>query len=145
MLHLFWKRDGATGCYTKYLERLPLEEREDDLVQYFLAKASLFGACECLIKWQPVPEDSPLQPSLFGNENIYLSLYPLYRRLIKKMRPFDCQCPDIDLIGSKRDSKRDVITTTFCLKRHSQISRRVSHNSADVTRSRCFLLKKVIL
>jgi len=45
MLHLFWKRDAATGCYTQYLEQAQLEEGEDDLIQDYIVKAGLFGAC----------------------------------------------------------------------------------------------------
>ena len=47
---MFRKRDGATGCYTQYLERAQLEEGEDDLIQDYKNKAGLFGACECLSK-----------------------------------------------------------------------------------------------
>ena len=136
VLHRFWKSDSTTGCYTHFLERTQLEEGEDDLIQDYIVKAGLIGACECLSKWQPVPEESQLQPFLFWKQHIFHPLYPCNRRSKKKMRLFDCQCPEIELTGSKR-----VVTTSIiCLNRNSQISSKVSHNSADVIRSRCFLL-----
>jgi len=63
MLHLFWKKGGATGCYKHYLERKSLEESEYALIQDSIA--GLFGSCECLSRWQPVSEDSPLHPCIF--------------------------------------------------------------------------------
>ena len=131
MLHLFWKRDGATGCYTKYLERGPLEGKEGVLIHHSIATA-----CECLIIWQPLPKDSPLYTFPFWQGHIFHPAYSRYRRLLEKIRPFDCQCPDVDLICSKAD----VTATIFCLNRHLQISSRVSHHPYDVTRAHYFLL-----
>ena len=85
MLHLFWKTDGATGCYKKYLERRPLEESEGVLIQHSIARAGLFGARECLNEWQPVPKDSPLHPCPFWQKHIFHPFDPRYRRLIKKL------------------------------------------------------------
>jgi len=121
---------------SKYLERKSLEESEGVLIQDSIARAGLFGACECLSRWQPVPEDSPLHPCPFWQKHIFHPFHTCYRRLIKMMRPIDCQCPCIDLNPSK---KRDV-TTIFCLNRHLQISSRVSHHPHDITRAHYFLL-----
>ena len=138
MLHMFWKGDGATGCYKHYLERRSLEESEDFLIRDYIATTGLFGACECLSSWLPVPEDSPLHLCIFWSGHIFHPLHPDYRKLRKMGYPMGhCRCPYIDPNQSK---KRDVTMTIFCLNRHLQISTRVSHHPDDVTRAHYFLL-----
>ena len=137
MLHLFWKRDGGTDCYTHFLERALLEDEEDTLIQDYIIKAGLSGARECLNKWLSLPEGSRFRPCIFWTlKLVFHPLHPRYRRSIKKMLLFDCLCPDMDIIGDKRD----VTMTIFCLNKNSHISSTVTHTTMEITRSHYFLL-----
>ena len=112
---------------------------EGDLIQDYINKADLSGACECLSKWQPVPYDSHFRPCPFWKEtHIFCPLSLRYRDrwLLKKMRLFDCQSPDIDIIGDKSD----VTTAIFCLNKKSHISSTFPDNSMDIGRSNYYFL-----
>ena len=133
MLHFFWKgNDSSKICYTHFLERKLLETNEFTLIEDYLSRAGLSGACECLSTW--LPADERFRPCPFWTRSH--KFHRRYHLSTRRMSIFKfCQCLEIDMLSTKDD----VTTTIFCLGRHSLFSSRVPHTPNNATRALRFM------